>query len=132
MLSRQEKEKLVIQLLEEEKSQREISKIAKVNFTFISNVRKKLEGNDSQPSLRIQAYQYVFRKEEPINVSITLDMPYVETIEVVESIYRITTKASMSLLRIRNELGMTLYHFLMSYKEMKRNDITIDEMWERA
>ena len=57
MLSRQEKEKLVIQLLEEEKSQREISKIAKVNFTFISNIRKKVEGNNSQPTTRIQAYK---------------------------------------------------------------------------
>ena len=72
MLSRQEKEKLVIQLLEEEKSEREISKIAKVNFTFISNIRKKLEGNDSQPSIKDSSVQDVSDNEEPIEVSIAL------------------------------------------------------------
>ena len=128
MLSRQEKEKLVIQLLEEEKSEREISKIVKVNFTFISNVRKKLEGNNSQPSLRIQAYRMFSEGNKPVNVSITLDMPYDETKKLWNQY--IELDKGPVILRIINELQNDFKSFVNVYKEMKKNDITIDEMWE--
>ena len=128
MLSRQEKEKLVIQLLEEEKSQREISKIAKVSFTFISNVRKKIEGNNSQPSLRSQAYRMFLEGENPVNVSMTLDIPYDETKKLWNQY--IDLDKGPVLLRIINELQNNFESFVNLYKEMKKNDSTVDEMWE--
>ena len=128
MLSRQEKEKLVIKLLEEEKSQREISKIAKVNFTFISNVRKKLEGNNSQPSNQTKAYEMFVEGNKPVNVSITLDISYDETKKLWNQY--IDLDKGPVILRIINELQNDFEPFVNVYKEMKKNDITIDEMWE--
>ena len=126
MLSKLEKEKFVIQLLEEEKSQREISKIAKVNFTFISNVRKKLEGNNSQPSTRIQSYMMYKDNKEPIEVAITLDIDNVEATKYWNEYLQL--KREYKLLKIRNELQNDFESFVNLYKEMKSNHITVDEM----
>ena len=126
MLSKLEKEKLVIQLLEEEKSQREISKIAKVNFTFISNIRKKLEGNDSQPTTRIQAYKMYADNEEPIKVSIALEIDNLEAIKYWHEYLQL--KREYKLLEIRNELGRDFLPFFSLFKDMKSNHKTVDEM----
>ena len=126
MLSKIEKEKLVIQLLEEEKSQREISKIAKVNFTFISNIRKKLEGNNSQPTTRIQSYMMYKDKKEPIEVAITLDIDNVEATKYWNEYLQL--KREYKLLKIRNELQNNFESFVNLYKEMKSNRKTVNEM----
>jgi transposase len=126
MLSRKEKEKLVIQLLEEEKSQREISKIAKVSFTFISNIRKKLEGNNSQPTTRIQSYMMYKDKKEPIEVAITLDIDNVEATKYWNEYLQL--KREYKLLKIRNELSSSFLQFFGLFNDMKRNGLTIEEI----
>ena len=88
-------------MLEEEKSEREISKIAKVNFTFISNIRKKLEDNISQPS-RIQAYKMYEDKKEPLEVAIALQIDNTEAIKYWSEYLQL--KREYKLLKIRDEL----------------------------
>lgn len=112
-------------MLEEEKSEREISKIAKVNFTFISNIRKKLEDNISQPS-RIQAYKMYEDKKEPLEVAIALQIDNTEAIKYWSEYLQL--KREYKLLKIRDELQGNFGLFIRLYKDMKANNSTVEEM----
>ena len=57
MLSEAEKEKLIIKLLKQNKTYREITHLAGANPKQISNIKKKMKGEDCQPNVRIKSYQ---------------------------------------------------------------------------
>ena len=74
-----DKEKLVMRLLEEDKNFQEIAKAAHVSFSFISNVNKKRLGQDTSVikklSIPSQALKLFSEGKSLIEVTITLDRP---------------------------------------------------------
>ena len=78
-----EKEKLVMKLLEENKNFQEIAKEAHVSFSFISMVKKKMLGEDLTVNKRLsiptQALKLFSEGKSLIEVTITLDRPISET-----------------------------------------------------
>ncbi len=78
-----EKEKLVMKLLEENKNFQEIAKAAHVSFSFISMVKKKMLGEDTTVNKRLsipsQALKLFSEGKSLIEVTITLDRPISET-----------------------------------------------------
>ena len=83
MLSEAETEKLVIKLLKENKTYREITRLAGQNPKQISNIKKKMVGKDCQPSVRIKSYQMFEEKKQPIDVAIELQIDNLEDFEVL-------------------------------------------------
>ena len=57
MLNKKQKEELIVKLLEEDKTYKEISKEAHASFSEISRINKILNGEDSRPSIQNQAYK---------------------------------------------------------------------------
>jgi hypothetical protein len=77
-----EKEKLVMKLLEEGKNFQEIAKVAHVSFSFISMVKKKLLGEDLSVNKRLsiptQALKLFSEGKSVLEVTIELDRPLEE------------------------------------------------------
>jgi transposase len=88
MLTRQEKERLVIDLYNQGKTIREISKEVRMSFRDIGSILKKASGekeenqNKEQSSLlstSTQAYRLFSKGKAPIEVAIELDLSEAET-----------------------------------------------------
>jgi uncharacterized coiled-coil DUF342 family protein len=78
-MNRQEKRQLVVQLYNEGKTMREISKEVHMSFSDIGSVLKKLN-EESEPkndaiSRESQALKLFNKEKDPVNVAITLDLP---------------------------------------------------------
>lgn len=63
MPTRKEKEELIIKLLQAGRTYKEISRECHASFSEISSINKKLQGDDSEPSIRNQAYK-MFEEEK--------------------------------------------------------------------
>src|SRR5690349_14122866 len=91
VLSPNEKESLVIDLLNKNYTLREIAKIARVSFTYICKIRKNLAGeelvdNDKQKpvkplSIASQAFQLFKEGNSLVDVAIILDIPKDDVIQ---------------------------------------------------
>ena len=80
VLSKHDKEQIVIKLHEDGKTMRDIAAAAHMSFSDISNIIKKLDGrtNDIDMSSKSKASQVMFlfkSRKKPIDVSIDLDIP---------------------------------------------------------
>ena len=128
MLTRKEKENRIIQLLKQGKSSKEIAAEVHVSFTMISLINKRLFGDENHPSLRSEAYRMFSEGNKPVNVAMTLDIPYDETKKLWNQ-YTDLDKGPV-ILGIINELQNNFESFVNLYREMKRNHRTVDEMWE--
>ena len=82
ILSSQEKESLVVDLLGKNYTLREIAKKAHVSFSFVSKVRKRMTGEEGviieegqspkQLSITAQAFQLFLEKKSLVDVAICL------------------------------------------------------------
>ena len=72
MLSMKEKDELIVRLLEEGKTNKEILKEAKVSCSRVTKIRKRLEGDDGEPTIRNQAYKMYLDGKKPIDVALPL------------------------------------------------------------
>ena len=79
MLTDEDKEKIVLELLAQDKTVREICKTAKVSPGTVSRIKKRIKANGMQSSIRTRAFKMFKRGKKPIDVAITLDIPHDET-----------------------------------------------------
>ena len=117
MLTDEDKEKMVRELLAQDKPYREICELAKVSPATVSRIKKETRTNGTQSSIRVRAFKMFKRAKKPIDVSIALNIPHDETKKLWGQ-YLELSKESV-LLRIRNELQNNFESFVNLYKEMK-------------
>jgi Helix-turn-helix domain len=128
MLTDEDKEKMVRELLAQDKPYREICELAKVSPATVSRIKKEMRTNGTQSSIRVRAFKMFKRAKKPIDVAITLNIPHDETKKLYGQFLELNKESV--LLRLRDELQNNFESFVNLYKEMKRNHSTIDEMRE--
>lgn len=104
MLNRKEKKGLIVKLLEENKTYKEISKEAHASFSEISRINKNLNGEDSGPSIQNQAYK-MYLKEKKLQLT-----------------------REYALLQIRRELKGDSLPFVNLYGKMKKKHYRLDQV----
>lgn len=116
MLSDAEQEKLVIKLLKENKTYRQITQIAGANPKQISNIKKNFKGIKNQPPVNIQAFKMFEEGKRPIAVAIAIEIGTEETLKYYNEYLHL--KAEEDLLKARDILGKDLVPFVNIFKEM--------------
>ena len=96
MLTRQEKERLVIELYNQGKTIRDIAKELRISFRDIGTVLKKASGEKEEKqdikeslSLSTQAYHLFSKGKTPIQVAITLNLSESETIKFYQEYWNL-------------------------------------------
>jgi hypothetical protein len=126
VLTRQEKERLVIDLYSQGKTIREISKEARMSFRDIGTILKKASGekeekqNKEQSSLlspSAQAYQLYSEGKTPLEVAIALDLNEFETTKYYEEYLNLNQMHELRI--VYDEIGPDVMHFLELYKLSK-------------
>jgi transposase len=126
MLTRQEKEKLVIQLYNQGMTIREISKEVRMSFRDIGAILKKASGEveekqDKEQSSLLspssQAYRLFSEGKAPIEVAIALDIDESETTKFYEEYQNLKQMGDLKM--IHEEIGGDIIHFLKLYKLSK-------------
>jgi hypothetical protein len=125
MLTRQEKENLVIELYNQGMTIREISKKARMSFRDIGAILKKASGKaeinqESEQLLLLtssQAYRLFSEGKTPIEVAIALNLGESETTKYYEEY--IDLKQMYELRMVYDEIGQDVVHFLKLYKLAK-------------
>ena len=118
MLTRQEKERLVIDLYNQGKTIREISKEARMSFRDIGTILKKASGEMEEKqdmecplsSTSTQACRLFSKGKTPIDVAIALNLSEVETTKYYEEYLNL--KQMHGLKMIYEEIGDDVVHFL--------------------
>lgn len=126
MPTREEKKELIIKLLGENKTYKEISQEAHASFSEISSVNMKLQGDDSESSTRNQAYKMYVAGKKPIDVAIEMQIDNVGSIRYWNEYLQLTRE--YELIKIRNELQDKFTPFINLYREMKKKHYRIDEV----
>jgi len=129
MLSRKEKEELIIKLLKEGKNFKQISKEAHVSYTLITMINRKLSGDYDNPSLRTQAYRMFLDGKRPIDVATELDIPHDEVTKLWKEYLQLA--GHYKVLKIAEELKGKFQSFFHIYSAMKRKHLTIEEVEEQ-
>src|SRR5215216_6213467 len=131
MLTRQEKERLVIDLYNQGKTIREISKEARMSFRDIGLILKKASGEmeenqdkEQSPLLSpsTQAYRLFSKSKTPLQVAIALDLSESETTKYYEEYWHL--KQMHELRMVYDEIGDDIVHFLKLYRLSK--DVHMD------
>jgi hypothetical protein len=121
MLTRQEKERLVIDLYNQGKTIREISKEVRISFRDIGAILRKESGkeqNEKQslsPSSR--AYSLFFEGKTPIEVAIALNLTESETTRLYEEYLNLEQIHDLKM--VYEEVGDDIVQFLELYKLSK-------------
>src|SRR5215207_1963847 len=126
MLTRQEKERLVIDLYNQGMTIREISKKARMSFRDIGTVLKKASGEkeekqDSQQQLlspSSQAYRLFAEGKTLLEVAIALDLNEFETTRFYEEY--LDLKQMYELRMVYKEIGGDIAHFLKLFRILKK------------
>jgi hypothetical protein len=125
MLTRQEKEKLVIQLYNQGKTIRDIAREVRISFRDIGLILKKASGEkeekqDNEQSLlspSSQAYRLFSEGKSLIDVAISLDLSESEITKYYEEYLNL--KQMYELRTVYKEIGGDIVHFLELYKLSK-------------
>jgi len=126
MLNRKEKEELIIKLLEEDKTYKEISKEAHASFSEISRINKNLTGEVSEPSIQNQAYKmFQEEKKKPIDVAIALQIDNVEATKYWKEYLQL--KREYKFLEIREKLQSNFFRFVELFELMQKKKYGIKE-----
>lgn len=129
-LSKDEKERLVIDLYKKDKTRPEIARIVKMSFKRIQYIIKRYE--DSLPSglqsKCSQALTLFSRGLEPLSVAIQLDIS-----PATAKSYYLDYKGLVGLYSFANiyaDVGESLPDFISLYKEVRSRNITVDNVKE--
>ncbi len=129
MLTRQEKEKLVIDLYNQGRTIRDISKEARMSFRDIGSILKKAseekeenQGKEQSPST--QAYRLFSKGKAPIEVAIALDLSEVETTKYYEEYLNL--KQMHELRMVYEGIGGDIVHFLKLFRILKKSELAHD------
>ena len=126
MLTRQEKERLVIDLYNQGTTIRDIAREVRMSFRDIGLILKKASGereenqNKGQPSLSspsTQAYRLFSKGKNLIETAIALDLSEEETTKYYEEYLNL--KQMHELRIVYEEIGSDIVHFLKLYKLSK-------------
>ena len=144
LLSRKEKEKLVIKLAQEGKTTREIAKIAHMSLKDIGEIIKKATGDDddkdsknnkiaekekerlSQLSPCTQAFQIFREKKSLIDVVITLDLDPETVLDYHRDYLRLSGMSELII--IYDNFGKDLPLFLHLFNRIKEQGLSRDEI----
>ena len=129
MLTRQDKEKLVIELYNQGKTIRDIAKESRMSFRDIGTILKRASGEIEEkqvketPSLppSAQAYRLFSEGKELIEVAITLNLSEAETTKFYKEYLNLKHMDDLQI--IYEELGPGIMHFLELYKLSKDADM---------
>jgi hypothetical protein len=120
-LTRQEKERLVINLYNQGKTIREISKEVRISFRDIGAILRKESGEEQNEKQSLsqssRAYSLFSEGKEPIEVAIALGLTESETTKYYEEYLNL--KQMYDLQMVFEELGGDIAHFLKLYKLSK-------------
>ncbi len=130
MLTREQKETLVIELYKQGKTIREIAKEVHMSFSPISDIIKRFEGinleKKASGSKETKALKLFKKGKELVYVTTKLDMKP-EDVRKLYLEYQ-SLEGLPSLKDIHNELGNTLPSFIQAYKKIMQNSIGIDKV----
>ena len=127
MLNRKEKEELIVKLLEEGKTYKEISKEAHASFSEISRINKNLNGEVSEPSIQNQAYKmFQEEKKRPIDVAIELQIDNIEATKYWKEYLQL--KREYKFLEIREKLHSNFFRFVELFELMQKKKYGIKEL----
>jgi len=129
MLTRKQKEELIIKLLEEGRTFKEISKIAHASYSQISQINKRLQGDDSQPNIRNQAYRMYNENKDADPISVAAIALQIDEAEATKYWHEyLLGKKEFKLLKIRKELKGDYSAFVNFYMEMKSKHCGLNEL----
>jgi hypothetical protein len=125
MLTRQEKERLVIELYNQGKTIRDIAREVRISFRDIGLILKKTSGEKEESQDKEQsllspsslAYQLFSEGKAPIEVAIALNLGESETTKYYEEYLNL--KQMHELRMVYDEIGPDVMHFLELYKLSK-------------
>jgi hypothetical protein len=122
MLTRKEREKLVIDLYNQGKTIRDIAKEVRMAFRDISTILKKASGETEKKhkeslSLSNKAYRLFSKDKTPIQVAITLNLSEAETKKFYQEYWNL--KQMHELKMAYEEIGSDIKYFLALYRLSK-------------
>jgi predicted transcriptional regulator len=121
MLTRQERERLVVELYNQNKTYREIAKEVRICPRDIGSILKKASGEveekQSLLSPSTQAYRLFSEGKAPVDVAIALDLSESDTTKFYEEYLKL--KQMNDLRIVYDEIGSDIMHFLELYKLSK-------------
>jgi hypothetical protein len=121
MLTRQEKERLVIDLYNRGKTIREISKEVRISFRDIGAILRKESGEEQNEKQSLSpsshAYRLFLEGKTPIEVAISLNLTEFETTKFYEEYLNLNNMHELRMLH--EEIGSDIVHFLELYKLSK-------------
>jgi hypothetical protein len=130
MLTRQEKKRLVIELYNQGKTIREISKEVRISFRDIGVILKKESGeeqNEKQSlSSSTQAYRLFSEGKAPIEVAISLDLTESETTRFYEEYLDLEQLHDLKM--VYDEIGSDIVHFLELFRLSKKERFNIQHI----
>jgi len=127
LLTRQEKQKLVIDLYEQEKTIREIAKEVRMSFGDIGAIIKREFGSEKLELSRDAQVLKSFEKgTKPIDIAIKFNI----SVDEVQRLYREYRDLSgmHELNKISNALGDEIEPFIQLYKAMREQGISTEEI----
>ncbi len=126
MLTRQEKERLVIDLFKQEKTIREIAKEVHMSFGYISTIIKKEFGsNEDDKSKEVKAFELFSKGLKPLNVIMKLNMKTDEVKNLHTEYLNLCELVRIN--EICKELGEDVEPFFRLYKIMKEQGLGPEE-----
>ena len=119
MLTRQDKERLVVEFHNQGKTIRDIAKELRMSFRDIGAILKKGEKQDVKESLSpsTQAYRLFSKGKSTIEIAITLNLNEAETLKYYEEYLNL--KQMDELKTVYEEIGDDIAHFLELYRLSK-------------
>jgi transcriptional regulator with XRE-family HTH domain len=121
--NREEKERRVIELYNQGKTIREIAKEVHMSFGSISEIIKKVNGDDKKTlSIDAQAFQLFLDGKEPIEVAITLDLRANDVEGLYKEFWRLIGLDELSV--AYEQIKDHFQDFLKLYTIMKLNKMT--------
>lgn len=124
MLTRQEKERLIVNLYNQGKTIREIAKEVRISFRDIGAILKKASGEkDEKQDIKqplassTKAYRLFSRGKTPISVAITLNLSEAETTKFYEEYCNLNRMHELRV--VYDEIGDDITHFLQLYRLSK-------------
>jgi Trp repressor protein len=126
MLNRKQKEQLIVKLLEANKTYKEIAKETHASFSEISKVNKKLNGDDTEPSIQNLAYKKYLEGKRPIDVAIELKIDSIEATRYWSEYLQLARE--YKLLDIRTKLKGNFPPFVSLFELMQKKKCSIEEI----
>jgi hypothetical protein len=121
MLTKQEKERLVVEFYNQGKTVRDIAKELRMSFRDIGAILKKVsremeekQNIDKSLSPSTQAYRLFSKGKTPIDIAITLNLSEAETTKYYEEYWELNHMHELRM--VYDEIGYDIANFLKLYK----------------